>query len=94
MPSPSRNARDGEAATKPSEHDDRRFCSGRPLFWAGSSGSSRTPIRITNRLLLIPERLSGFKGVRDAFLGFAFAAEGYEGFALEIEEILFADELS
>ena len=40
----------------------------------------------------IAQRLAGFEGEGDALLGFALAAEGEEGFALEIEEILLGDE--
>src|SRR6202035_1218600 len=39
---------------------------------------------------LVAQRFSGFQGVSDAFLGFLFAAEGDEGFALEVEDVLFA----
>src|SRR5579862_9955937 len=42
---------------------------------------------------LVAQRLSGFQRERDAFLGFLFAAEGDEGLALEIENILLADQL-
>jgi len=41
----------------------------------------------------IPQRLSGFQGEGDAFLGLLFAAEGDEGFALEVEDVLFANQL-
>ena len=41
----------------------------------------------------IPQGFAGFQGVGDALLGFALAAEADEGFALEIEQILLADEL-
>src|SRR2546425_4766386 len=41
---------------------------------------------------LVPQRLTGFQSVGEAFLGFLFAAEGDEGFALEIEDVLFADQ--
>ena len=43
--------------------------------------------------MLISERFAGFERVGDALLGFAFAAEGDEGFALQVKEVLFADEL-
>ena len=42
---------------------------------------------------LVAERLAGFQGVSDAFLGFLFSAERDEGFPLEIQDILFADQL-
>src|ERR1700722_9283533 len=42
---------------------------------------------------LIAERLARFQGVRDAFLGFSFAAEADERFALQIEEVLLGDSL-
>src|ERR1700675_359008 len=42
---------------------------------------------------LVAEGFAGFQGVGDAFLGFLFAAEGDEGFTLEVEDVLFADEL-
>ena len=44
-------------------------------------------------LKLVTERFAGFQGVGDAFLGFLFAAEGDEGFALEVQDVLLADEL-
>ena len=47
------------------------------------------PVRCT----LIPQRLAGLEGVGDALLRFAFAAEGDEGFALQVEDVLLADEL-
>jgi hypothetical protein len=37
---------------------------------------------------LIAERLAGLERMRDTLLGFAFAGEGDEGFALEIEDVL------
>jgi len=45
------------------------------------------------RYILIPQRLAGFERMRDALLRFAFAAEGDEGFAFEIEDVLLADQL-
>jgi len=42
---------------------------------------------------LVAEGFASFQGVGDALLSFAFAAEADEGFAFEIEQILFADEL-
>ena len=42
---------------------------------------------------LVAQRLSSLQGVGDALLRFALAAEGDEGFAFKVEEILFADEL-
>src|ERR1700723_1691240 len=42
---------------------------------------------------LISQWLAGFESVRDALLRFPFAAERDERFALEIEYVLFADEL-
>ena len=41
----------------------------------------------------ISQGFAGFESVGDAFLSFALAAEADEGFAFEIEQILFADEL-
>ena len=41
---------------------------------------------------LIAERFASFEGVSNTGLGFGFAAEGEEGFALEVEEVVFADE--
>src|SRR6266481_2264673 len=42
---------------------------------------------------LISQRFAGLQRMRDALLCFLFAAEGDEGLALEIENILFADQL-
>src|SRR5882724_12468800 len=42
---------------------------------------------------LVAQGFAGFEGVGDAGLGEFFAAEGDEGFALEVEDVLFADEL-
>src|SRR5438477_192930 len=42
---------------------------------------------------LVSQGFAGFQSVSDAFLGFLFAAEGDKSFALEIENILFADHL-
>src|SRR5438094_7924560 len=42
---------------------------------------------------LVSQGFPGFQSVSDAFLGFLFAAEGDKSFALEIEDILFADQL-
>src|SRR2546430_5978350 len=42
---------------------------------------------------LVSQGFAGFQSVSDAFLGFLFAAEGDKSFALEIEDILFADQL-
>src|SRR5216684_2337818 len=44
-----------------------------------------------NLISLVPQGLPGLERMRDAFLSFLFAAEGDEGFALEIENILLAD---
>src|ERR1700688_1245865 len=44
-------------------------------------------------ILSIPQWLARLQGVGDALLGFAFAAEGDERFALQVEDVLFADEL-
>src|SRR5216684_1286128 len=41
----------------------------------------------------VPEGLTGFEHVRDAFLRFLFTAERDKGFAFQIEQILFADSL-
>jgi hypothetical protein len=43
---------------------------------------------------LVPQRLTGFEGESDTLLRFAFAAEGEEGFAFEIEKVLLGDEAS
>src|ERR1035437_580906 len=40
----------------------------------------------------ISQRLAGFEGEGDALLRFWLAAEGEEGFALEVEDVLFADQ--
>jgi len=45
------------------------------------------------RCTLVPQRFAGLESVRDALLRFAFAAEGDESFALEVEDVLLADEL-
>src|SRR5579864_2869655 len=42
---------------------------------------------------LVAEGLAGFQGVGDALLSFLLAAEADEGFALEVEQVLLADEL-
>jgi len=44
-------------------------------------------------LQLIPQRLAGFERVRDALLRLLLAAERDEGFALEIQNVLLADQL-
>src|SRR5215469_486459 len=44
-------------------------------------------------LVSIAERFAGFEGVGDALLSFAFAAEGDEGFAFEVEDVLLGDGL-
>src|SRR5579883_2589258 len=41
----------------------------------------------------VAQRFAGFQGVGDALLGFLFATEGNEGFALEVENVLFANQL-
>ena len=41
----------------------------------------------------IAEGFAGFEGVGDAGLGQFFAAKRDEGFAFEVEDVLFADEL-
>src|SRR6266849_1651806 len=45
------------------------------------------------RSLLIAKGFAGLQSVGDALLGLALAAEAHEGFALEIEKVLFADQL-
>src|SRR3989441_11004699 len=50
-------------------------------------------IRFVGLVTLVPQGLTGFQSVGDALLGFLFAAEGDEGFAFEIEDVLFADQL-
>ena len=42
---------------------------------------------------LVPKGFAGFEGVGDAGLGEFFAAEPDEGFAFEVENVLFADGL-
>src|SRR5437660_12631946 len=42
---------------------------------------------------LVAQRFPGLEGVGDAFLGFLFTAKRDKGFALEIENVLFADQL-
>src|SRR6266513_5456964 len=65
-------------------HPSRRlFC---PVTSARLLGAGET-------VFLVAERLAGFQGVSDAFLGFLFSTERHEGFALEIQDILFADQL-
>jgi hypothetical protein len=68
------------------------------MAWPVTDPNSRKKCKIFQRLcrvipLLISQGLASFEGVGDALLGFAFAAEGDEGFAFEVEDVLLADEL-
>src|SRR5258708_27840140 len=48
---------------------------------------------IRRLVVLIAQGFSGFQRMRDPLLCFLFAAEGDEGFAFEVENVLFADQL-
>src|SRR5579863_7351912 len=57
-----------------------------------ASRGTETRISLASFIVLIPQRLSGLEGEGDALLSFALAAEGDEGLALEVQQILLADE--
>src|SRR5205085_8705186 len=76
------------------------FCTYRPLVYKIPHMETMLQyafIRLDHRdavaILLVPERFAGFQGVGNALLGFLFTTEGDERFALEIENILFANHL-
>ena len=48
-------------------------------------------VPVASSQLLVAEGFAGFEGEGDAFLGLLCAAQGEEGFAFEVEEVLLAD---
>src|SRR5437764_7681096 len=65
----------------------------RRLFCPVTSERTVDSLCAGETVFLVAERLAGFQGVSNAFLGFLFSTERHEGFALEIQDILFAHQL-
>src|SRR5438876_5936895 len=65
----------------------------RSIFCPVTSAPTVDSLAAGETVFLVAERLAGFQGVSDAFLSLLFSAERDEGFALEIQDILFVDQL-